>query len=121
MTPYLNFRRTHWSEHRPWLLLAGLVAIGTTLAGCAGASTAPVPVVMPTAPASATVTLCDSSTPSCGGVSTFSLSSIRDLSIAVSWQNVSQGTHSQTLRIVLPDGNLYQAMEMSFEIPNGSS
>lgn len=120
MTFSLMLERIGKLRYRAWLFQAGVLAVGISLVGCAGMSKTPFPVVMPAAPASATMAFCDSSTPSCSGASTFSLSSIRDLNIAVSWQNLSQGTHAQTLRIVLPDGSLYQAMEISFDVPNGS-
>jgi hypothetical protein len=101
-------------------LLASLLAIGIVLAGCAQMPTPPVPAFMQTAPASATVTLCDSAATSCSGASTFSLGSIRDLNISVTWQNVPEETHTQTTRIFSPDGELFQAMETSFLIPEGS-
>lgn len=119
MTPYLKMGQYSEPGRRARrLVLAAILAAGFSFSGCAGMPTTIVPVTMPP---SATVAFCDSSAPSCSGAGTFSLSTMRDLNVSVSWQNLSEGTHTQTLRIFLPDGNLYQAMESSFEIPEAST
>jgi hypothetical protein len=102
------------------LFLAGLLAVGIVLAGCGQMPSTPVPAFMQAAPASATVTLCDSTAASCSGGSSFSLASVRDLNISVAWQNVTQDTHTQTTRVFSPDGELFQATEVAFLIPEGS-
>ncbi|HEY2461609.1 MAG TPA: hypothetical protein VGI16_12415 [Candidatus Acidoferrum sp.] len=90
-------------------------------AGCGGinnmAPATPTPVVIP---ASAQVTFCPDASPTCTPASAFSLSSLRDLNVMVAWQNLQPGHHSQTVQVFLPDGNLYQAFEQSFEIADGA-
>jgi hypothetical protein len=120
MTPYLKMGQHREPGRRArQLLLAAILVAEFGFSGCAGMPTG-LPVVMPAAPASATVTFCNSATPSCAGASTFSLRALRDLNINVSWQNVAKGTHAQTVTVLSPDGELFQAMEIAFEIPAGS-
>ena len=78
----------------------------------------------PVVPASASLTVCDAATPNCSGASNFSIATVRDIAIAVAWQNVPSGTHSQTLEILQPGGGLYQTLDSAFvipdEVPSGS-
>ncbi len=69
------------------------------------------------------VFFCDNSDPLCTPSTVFSVSSLRDLFISVVWMDYPAGNHLQTLKIFLPDGNLYQTFETTFEIvgsPTGS-
>ena len=43
----------------------------------------------------------------------FDLASIRDLYVFAAWKQVS-GAHTQKIRFLLPDGNLYQVLETKF-------
>jgi hypothetical protein len=96
------------------------LAVAMSLLGCAGMPLPPGGGSLPPLPAAAAVTFCDKPAPACASATSFSLSSLRDLNIVVNWQNVPEGTHVQTLSIFLPDGNLYQALESTFEIPEGA-
>ncbi len=72
---------------------------------------------------SAIVIFCDNSNPFCIPPTVFSVSSLRDLFISVVWMDYPAGNHLQTLKIFLPDGNLYQTFETTFaiaQIPTGS-
>ncbi len=75
-------------------------------------------------PASATISLCASGSPGCTAASSFSVASLRDLSVSVQWNNVPAGNHVQNLEFFLPSGGLYQSVETSFLIassPVGST
>ena len=108
------------------ILLLGVVGLLLSVAGCTGQAmtspggsgsggggSSPQP--------SALVTFCDTPNAGCPAATSFSLSSLRDLNIFVAWSNVPKGTHTQTLRVLLPSGDLYQAYDMSFAIaPQGA-
>ncbi|MGA2483884.1 MAG: hypothetical protein ABSF92_12295 [Candidatus Acidiferrales bacterium] len=102
--------------YRKFACAALLLALG--LLGC-GQYNQPPGGSAPLAP-SAAVGFCDNPTPGCASASSFSLNSLRDLNVVVNWQNVPEGTHGQKVSFFLPDGNLYQAFEKSFAIPEGS-
>jgi hypothetical protein len=66
----------------------------------------------------ATVSVCDSANTNCQTTAaTYSLSTARDLSVAVNWANVPAGNHSQEIRLLMPNGNVYQRFENSFLVP----
>ena len=65
---------------------------------------------------SALVAFCDSAEPGCAPGTDFSIPTVRDLYVWVGWMNVKPGYHLQTLKIFLPDQNLYQAFETPFEV-----
>jgi hypothetical protein len=94
-----------------------LLALG--LLGC-GQYNQPPGGSAPLAP-SAAVSFCDNPTPGCSSANSFQLTSLRDLHVVIDWQNLPEGTHAQTVSFFLPDGNLYQAFEKSFAVPEGSS
>jgi len=111
-----------------WKLLKSAffaVALGGALvsAGCAGLQQAnggggnlagggaPTPAV-------AAVTVCDSGNSHCQpNAANFSLASVPDLNVAVNWTNVTPGNHSQEIRLLMPNGNVYQRFENSFLVP----
>ncbi len=117
------------SRARPWsargVLLAAMVCCSLTVAGCGAAGTIgltpPGGGGSPAAVPAAVVSFCDSSGSSCTPASSFSVSSLRELGIVVTWSNVPPGTHAQTLTLLLPNGNVYQAIESSFLVPSGST
>jgi len=121
MKPFLRTERNADRANGSCFLLAALLAAGIVLAGCAAMPTPPMPLNMQPSSPSATVVLCDSASPSCGGSTSFSLAAIRDLNISVAWQNLSEDTHTQTTRIFSPDGELFQATDTSFEIAQSSA
>ena len=120
--------------HRPLSLLRVIIAalaLSLTISGAACGSGVLSPLPDPPPPGggspggggSAIVIFCDNSDPSCTASTQFSLSSLRDLFILVDWMDYPAGLHLQTLKIFLPDGNLYQSFETTFEItetPTGS-
>ena len=120
------------SRARPWsargVLLAAMACCSLTLAGCGAAGTTSITPPggggSSASAAGAVVSFCDSSGSSCTPTSSFSVNSLRELGITVTWSNVPAGTHAQTLALLLPNGNVYQAIESSFLVssaPTGSS
>ena len=107
-------------------LMAAALCWAISSAGCSAQS--PVagggaPPLAPPPSASAAVSFCDNPNPGCASASAFSLGSLRALNVFVAWNNVPAGTHAQKLRFLLPNGNVYQALETSFEVtqqPAGS-
>ena len=102
-----------------FLRCAALLPAALGLLGCAGPAQlagGPPPALSP----SAAVSFCDNTAAGCAAAATFSLQSLRDLNVVVNWQNLPAGTHAQTVNVFLPDGNLYQTFETSFEVPEGS-
>jgi hypothetical protein len=62
----------------------------------------------------AEVFFCEASSLECRtSINDFELDKIRDLFIFVAWREV-RGEHSQELRFILPDGNLYQKVPARF-------
>ncbi len=120
--------------HRPlsfWGVIITAVAFWLTISGAACSSGVLPPLPDPPPPGggppggggSAIVIFCDNSNPFCTPSTVFSVSSLRDLFISVVWMDYPAGNHLQTLKIFLPDGNLYQTFETTFEIvgsPTGS-
>ena len=68
----------------------------------------------------AAVSFCESADPSCVPATDFSIASLLDLYVSVGWMGASAGSHLQTIRFLLPDQNLYQAIETPFEVAQGS-
>jgi hypothetical protein len=87
-----------------------LVVLCGGLFGCGGAMTSanggPPPVVP-----SAMITLCDDGVSGCPAATTFNVGSTRDVLIKVTWEGLSQGSHVQTLEIMMPGGGLYQSTQ----------
>lgn len=120
MTTSLHLEAKQNPGNRAAIFLTALLAVGIVLAGCGQMPSTPVPAFMQSAPTSAKVTLCDSTAASCADSTSFSLAAMRDLNISVAWQNVTQDTHTQTTRVFTPNGELFQATEVAFLIPEGS-
>lgn len=98
-----------------------LLVLGSTTIGLGGCATnSPSAIVSPPALLSMTVRLCDSAVLGCVATTNFSLGSIRDLNVNVDWQNVSGGTHTQQLAVLLPNGVVYQTISHGFGVPEGS-
>jgi hypothetical protein len=91
----------------------GCLAMG--LAGCANTGTTQTTQPAPQ-PTSAMVQVCDSTPSGCAAGTAFSLATLRDLQISVSWSHVPTGTHTQTLEVLEPGGGLYQATTQAFAI-----
>jgi len=106
-----------------------LTTLGWLLAfsGCAGAGIAtngsgtPGGGTGPTVtPATAMVSFCNTAQANCQSQSAnFSLktSNIPTLNIKVDWANVAAGTHSQEMRLLLPNGYLYERLQNTFAVP----
>ncbi len=120
---------------RKLLSLRGVIiaplALWLTISGAACSSGVLSPLPDPSPPGdglpggggSAIVIFCDNSDPSCTASIQFSVAALRDLFILVDWMDYPAGNHLQTLKIFLPDGNLYQPFETTFAIaqtPTGS-
>jgi len=87
------------------------------LLGCSPMSQSQIPV----APARATLAFCDSAAANCTSQDTFALQFVRDLNVMVNWENLPAGTHAQKISFILPEGELYQAFEKSFDVADGST
>lgn len=113
------------NEHLWMNRLSIIAALGfaAALAGCASGSmqTPASPANPAPLSASATMVICDSAAPGCAGLTSFSISKVRDLSVTVVWKNVAAGTHTQRLDLLLPNGGLYQTFSSGFVQPAGPS
>ena len=69
---------------------------------------------------SAVVTVCNMTPDGCSQNTSFSLATIRDLSVHVQWTNVAPGTQTQTLQLLDPAGGSYQVTNSSFVVAEGS-
>ena len=88
-----------------------IVLLVALLAGCGGAMTSgngggPPPVVP-----SAMISFCDDGISGCPAATTFQVGSTRDVMIKVSWEGLDEGSHVQTLEILMPGGGLYQSTQ----------
>jgi hypothetical protein len=109
---------TRWNR-RNILGIAAVLLFAVGSSGCIGSSSAngggPPPLVP-----SAAFTFCDDGRPDCTPATSFSVASVRDVVIKVSWDNLSAGNHVQTLEIMIPGGGLYQSTQTAF-LTDGSS
>ena len=73
-------------------------------------------------PAAAAVSICDSANSKCQATNaTYSLETATDLNVGVDWSNVPAGNHSQEMRLLMPNGNVYQRFQNSFVVPASDS
>jgi hypothetical protein len=100
-------------------------AFGWLLAacGCAGMQqsngTGGLPGSPTITPATAAVTICDATQSNCqSSTAAFSLSSpkVPDLNIVVDWADVPSGTHSQEIRLLMPNGDVFQKLQNTFVV-----
>ncbi|MBI3669994.1 MAG: hypothetical protein HY237_09480 [Acidobacteria bacterium] len=105
------------------VLLTAMVCAILLSAGCAGqtAMTNITPPPPSAVPPSAAVSFCDNPAPGCASANSFSVKSLGDLNVFVTWSNAPVGTHAQKLRFFLPNGNVYQAIETSFSVGPGAN
>jgi len=96
------------------LVVTGLIG----LSGCAQGDTPVGPPV--TQPLAMSVKLCDTSAQGCTGSGSFSVTTIRDLSLNVEWQNVPAGTHTQQIALIQPNGVVYQTVSHGFAVADGT-
>jgi hypothetical protein len=106
-----NLHQRDRNEIWPAILQVFALAIFSgILSDCGGAMTSanggPPPVVP-----SAMITLCDDGVSGCPAATTFNVGSTRDVLIKVTWERLSQGSHVQTLEIMMPGGGLYQSTQ----------
>lgn len=108
------------SDFLNWAILA-LAFASLTIGGAGCANSVQSPSGNGTGnPTSVSVSVCSDPGPNCAAASSFSIASLRDLSIVVRWTNVPAGTHTQRLDILEPDGGLYQTFNTSFAIAANS-
>jgi hypothetical protein len=107
-------QRRNIQSERAWLS-AALACAALLAAGCGdfGATSGNQPTP-PTQPLAATVQVCNSTPDGCAAGASYSLASLRDLAVNVSWENVPVGTHTQTLEVLDPSGWVYQARTQAF-------
>lgn len=68
------------------------------------------------APVSASIFFCVTNNVECRTkINEFDLDQVRDLFVFSAWRHI-QGEHTQQLRFLLPDGNLYQSIETKFTV-----
>ncbi|MGH9747768.1 MAG: hypothetical protein ACRD59_16865 [Candidatus Acidiferrales bacterium] len=107
------------SSWRTALLSFAAAALTIGLSACQGTTSAngggpPPPMT------DATVSFCDDGAENCTPATSFSVSTLRDLIVNVNWENLSTGTHTQTLEILMPGGGLYQSGQTSFLVADSS-
>ena len=99
-----------------WLLaMSGCVGLSTSNSGTPAGGGGPA-----VTPAAATVSFCNAAQANCQSQSAnFSLktSNIPDLNIKVNWADVAAGKHSQEMRLLMPNGNLFQRLQNTFVVP----
>jgi hypothetical protein len=93
------------------LWIAGCAAAVLCLSGCQMQSS-PGPKLA----ASGEVSFCDAGSSGCPSGNSFSLSSLRDLTIQASLHTVPVGNHSEKVDVFLPEGGLYQSTQTGFLI-----
>ena len=106
----------------PTVIALALLCI-VMLAGCAESSsmtsTDPSPQAPADQPPSASITVCNETPNGCDPATSYSLATIRDLSVQVQWANVPPGTQTQTLQMLDPGGGSYEVKNSSFVVADG--
>jgi hypothetical protein len=119
----------HFPNRRALLLLciasAAILVVSFQMMGCAesgpttsATSSAQTPAVQPPA---ASITVCNETPDGCAPGTSFSLATLRDLSVHVQWTNVAPGTRTQTLQVLDPGGGSYKVKNSSFVVADGTS
>ena len=112
------------------VLLATTLGWSLIIAGCGaiqqpGSSGTPGSAGGPTdVPGTAAVSFCNAAQTGCQSQSAnFSMttSNIPDLNIKVDWASVLPGTHSQEIRLMMPNGDLFQRLQDTFVVPASSN
>ncbi len=103
---------------RRFATLLGLGVILGLTASCGNIANSPSNDSLPGGPGSvspqAEVFFCETQAVECRTTaSDFDITKLRDLFVFVSWRGVT-GEHTQELRLLLPDGNLYQTITARF-------
>ena len=101
------------------LTVALLLGLGLLMAfGCGQYQTS-----MPPTPGSpsAAVSFCNQTENGCAASGSFAVGGTRSLNVAIEWQNLSAGTHSQKVSFLMPNGDEYQTFETSFVVADGST
>lgn len=107
-------------EIRAALMCSVLAAFACVLAGCQAQTSAAGGGGNPVQPISASISFCDDGVAGCPAASGFSVETARDIVIQVTWINVPEGNHVQTLALSMPGGGLYQQTQSSFAIDAGA-
>jgi hypothetical protein len=98
------------------LIISGCGAIQTGNSGIPGPSSGGNPTDIP---GTAAVSFCNAAQTNCQAQSAnFSMatSNIPDLNIKVDWASVLPGPHSQEIRLMMPNGNLFQRLQDTFMV-----
>ncbi|MGH9591559.1 MAG: hypothetical protein ACRD5L_00600, partial [Bryobacteraceae bacterium] len=114
------------SQSTKAVTLGAILFLALGVAGCASvenATNAPPPggTPTPTASPAASVSFCNQTNSGCATGSTFGIGSTQGLNITVNWQDVPAGLHTQTLRVLLPGGGIYDFKESNFQVASVSS
>lgn len=102
-------------------LLASVLLIVCALSSCQMGTTSASGGGPPPPVPSAMLTLCDDGDAACAPGTSFSVASLRDLVIKVTWENIPEGNHVQALEIMIPGGGLYQSTQTAFLTDSSSS
>lgn len=89
--------------------MAVALVAAACLVACAGAGG-----TLPFANPSAAVAVCNRTPGGCVSGGTFSLGTLRDLSVRVQWTNVMPGTHTALVEMLAPGGAAYQTRHVPF-------
>jgi hypothetical protein len=101
------------------LLICAAAVLAIELSACQG-STSTNGGGPPPSPTDATISFCDNGAANCTPATSFRVGSLRDLVVNVNWENLSAGTHTQMLEILMPGGGLYQSGQTSFLVANST-
>jgi hypothetical protein len=102
-------------------LIVGVIFLASELSGCQMGTTSANGGGPPPPVPSAMISFCDDGDPSCATGTSFSVASLRDLVIKVTWENIPDGNHVQTLEILIPGGGLYQSTQNAFLTDSSSA
>lgn len=116
------YRRKRWAwKIQDVLILASLAGLTCLLGACQMQSSAAGGGGNHRQPVAASISFCDDAVAGCPAATGFSVETARDIVIQVTWINVPEGNHVQTLALSMPGGGLYQQTQSSFAIDAGAS
>jgi hypothetical protein len=111
-------------SRRPLALALGLLAAAAVqaLSGCAAVtSSGSLNPPASTPPPAGTISVCNQTPSGCSSESSYSLPTVRDLSVTVNWSHVPEGTHTQTLEFLDPKGGLFEVRTVAFSVDSADS
>lgn len=110
--------------HRMWRtasLLCATLGLAIGFSACQTGSASANGGDPPPAVTDATISFCDDGAESCTPATSFSIASLRDLVVNVNWENLTAGSHTQMIEVMMPNGGLYQGGQSAFLVPDSSN